>query len=483
MKQLTGIDASFLYMESPTSFGHVNSVVIYERPDDPDFDPYEAYRIGLEKRLHLLEPLRRKLVEVPFALDHPYWINDEDFDLNFHLRHIALPGPGTIEQLAEQTARIIARPCDRSRPLWEVYVIEGLESGDFAILTKVHHATVDGALGVEMLMMMLDADPAGDEIPEDTGAWRGESKPSDLEMLGRTAVSFMRKPGRAARAQLRAMQHMAEVSRNKGVSAYIGAVRDQLPASFGGRDHGDRDPGPAVSAPTTPWNKSITPHRRLALRSTPLDTVKALKSDLGVTLNDVVMAVVAGGLREYLVLHDALPERPLRAMVPVSLRTGTEADPWTNRVSSIFVDIPTHLDDPIERVHAVHESMNAAKEAFELVPAESLVQAAEFALPGVAIQASRAAGRLADRGAVPVNVVISNVPGPRIPLYMGGARMRHFYPVSTIAPGVGLNVTVQSYLDTLDFGLVADRQLVPDLDTMARLHVDEIDKLVAASGV
>ena len=483
MKQLTGIDASFLYMEAPTSYGHVNSVIIYERPDDPEFDPYQAYRAGLEKRIHLLDPLRRKLVEVPFNLDHPYWINDKDFDLDFHVRHIALPGPGTIEQLAEQTARIIARPCDRSRPLWEVYVIEGLESGDFAILTKVHHATVDGALGVEMLMMMLDADPDGDPIPDDDGSWRGESRPTDIEVLGRTAVNFLQKPGRAARAQLRAMQYMAEVSRNKGMSAYISAARDQLPASLGGRDHGDRDQRAGVNAPPTPWNKSISPHRRLALRSTPLDTVKALKSDLGVTLNDVVMAVCAGGLRGYLELHDALPDRPLRAMVPVSLRTGEEADIWTNRVSSIFVDIPTHIADPIERVHAAHEFMNAAKEGFQLVPAESLVDAAEFALPGVAIQAGRAAGRLADRGAVPVNVVISNVPGPRKPLYMGGARMRHFYPVSTIAPGVGLNITVQSYVDTLDFGLVACRQLVPDLDTMARLHVEEIDTLVKASGV
>ena len=179
-------------MESATSYGHVNSVIICERPDDPDFDPYQAYRAGLEKRIHLLDPLRRKLVEAPFNLDHSYWINDEDFDLDFHVRHIALPGPGTIEQLAEQTARIIAHPCDRSRPLWEVYIIEGLDQGDFAILTKVRHATVDGALGVEMLMMMLDTDPDGDLIVDDDGSWRSESRPSDLEILGRTAVNFVR---------------------------------------------------------------------------------------------------------------------------------------------------------------------------------------------------------------------------------------------------------------------------------------------------
>ena len=483
MKQLTGIDASFLYMETPNSFGHVNSVVVYERPDDPAFEPFEAYRAGIEKRLHLLDPLRRKLVDVPLGLDHPYWINDPDFDLDFHVRHIALPSPGTIEQLSDHVARIIARPCDRSRPLWEAYVIEGLENGDFAVLTKVHHATVDGAAGVVMLMTMLDTTPEGDPIPEDDGSWRPESRPSDLELLGRTAVSLARKPGRAARVSWRAMQHMAEITKNHGASTYISAVRDQLPAALGGRDHGEDTGNTGVSAPPTPWNTSLSPARRLALRSTPLETVKAIKADLGVSLNDVVMAVCAGGLRAYLQRHDALPDRPLRAMVPVSIRTGAEADPWTNRVSSIFVDIPTHLADPIERVHAVHEAMEHAKHNFELVPAEALVDAAEFALPGVATQASRAAGRLAGRGTTPVNVVISNVPGPRVPLYMEGARMKQYYPVSTIAPGVGLNITVQSYLDTLDFGLVACRELVPDLDTMAQLHLDEIDELVAAAAV
>ncbi len=483
MKQLTGLDAGFLYMESSTSFGHVSSLVVYERPDDPDFKPYDAFRKQIQDRLHLLEPLRRRLVEVPFKLDHPYWINDPDFEFDFHVRHIAIPAPGDMVQLSEQVARIIGRPCDRNRPLWEAYVLEGLENDDFAILTKVHHATIDGASGVQFLNMVLDSDPAGDPIPEDDGSWEADQLPTDLDMLGRTAVSFVKKPGRFARAQLNTMQELAEITRNKGASAYISSVRDQLPPALGGHNRGDGEASSGLAAPSTPFNQPISAQRRLAMRSTPLADVKVLKSDLGATVNDIVMAVCAGALRNYLLSHDALPEKPLRTMVPVSIRSGDEADPWTNRVSSLFVDLPTHIEDPLDRVAAVHESMVAAKESMELVPAEVIVDAAEFALPAITSQASRAAGLLARRGAVPVNVVISNVPGPRTPLYMGGARMTHFYPVSTIAPGVGLNITVQSYLDTLDFGLVSCRELAPDLDDLMDLHIAEIDTLFEAAGI
>ena len=484
MKQLTGLDASFLYMESPTSFGHVSSLVVYERPTE-DFDAYQAFRDQLEKRLHLLEPFRRKLVQVPLGLDRPYWLNDPDFDLDFHVRHIAIPAPGDMEQLSAQVARIISRPCDRSRPLWEAYVMEGLEGGDFAILTKVHHATIDGASGVELLTTILDSSPEGDDVPVDPGTWRPGSAPSDAELIGRSMLNLVQQPGRFARVSFRAMRQVAEVTRNHGLTRMIDQTRQQLPLELGGPRRAEHDPGPRVTAPPTPFNKSITPHRRLAMRSAPLADIKTLKGALGATVNDVVMAVVAGALRNYLESHDALPEQPLRAMVPVSIRTGAEDDPWTNRVSSIFANLPTHLDDPLERVAAVSASMMAAKEQFDLVPAEAIVDMAQFALPAVAAQASQVASqlRMGDRTNAPVNVVISNVPGPRQPLYMGGAQMKHFYPVSTIAEGVGLNVTVQSYLDTLDFGLVADRELVPDLDDLLDLHLAEIDVLFDAAGL
>ena len=239
------------------------------------------------------------------------------------------------------------------------------------------------------------------------------------------------------------------------------------------------------AAPPTPWNKSITAHRRFAMRAAKVSDLKRLKAVTGGTLNDVVMAIVAGALRAYLQEHDALPDRPLRAMVPVSIRTGDEEEPWTNRVSSLVVDLPTHLADPLERLAACREAMDRAKRQFELVPAEALVDIQQYSSPVVATSAIRLAARLklADRMAPPVNVIISNVPGPRQPLYLDGAEMRTYIPVSTIAEGMGLNVTVHSYLDELEFGLIACRELVPDLWHMVDLHLDEIDVLFAAAGV
>ena len=488
MKQLTGLDAGFLSMETSTSYGHVSSLVIYEPPDDPDFRPYEAFQEQVTRRLHLLEPLRRKLATVPLGLDHPYWVNDRDFDIHFHVRHLALPAPGSRDQLETQVARIVGRPLDRSRPLWEAYVIEGLDDGRFAILTKVHHATVDGASGVEMLLMMLDHDPDGDEIPSDDGSWHAEDVPSAADLFRRGLLNFAMTPGRAARVPLRLAQQFAESTRSRGLSNTIEQVRHQLPSELGGLTSTERtqsSPGgrPRVLAPPTPFNKAIGPHRKLSIGSAPLADIKTIKSSLGATVNDVVMAVCAGALRRYLQEHDALPEAPLRAVVPVSIRTGEEAERWTNRVSSLFVDIPTHLDDPLERVQAVHEAMVRGKEQFDLVPAETLLDVANLATPGIFAQVSRlvSSTHLADRATLPVNVVISNVPGPRDPLYMGGAKMVKFYPVSTITEGVGLNITVQSYVDTLDFGLIACRDLMPDLEDLLTYHLEEVGVLLEAA--
>jgi WS/DGAT/MGAT family acyltransferase len=484
MRQLTGLDAAFLYIESQRSFGHVANIVVYERPND-EFRPYEAFFSRIESRLHLVDPFRRKLVQVPLRLDRPYWINDSEFDLEFHVRHIAIPAPGDNEQLAAQVARIISRPLDRSRPLWEVYVLEGLEGGHFAVLTKVHHSTVDGASGVELLTMLLDRTPEGDEIEPDTGEWRAEDPPSDAQLIGRGLVNLVLQPGRLARVTLRTIRQAAERAQDRGLMNTVDTTRRLLPASLGGHSAEGTRAAQQIVAPPTPFNRSISPHRRVALGSARLADIKAIKSELDVTVNDVVMAICAGALRNYLVRHDALPETRLRAMVPVSIRTGEEDDIWTNRVSGMIADLPTDLSDPLERVRAVHESMNAAKAQFDLLPADAIVGFAEFALPAIAAQASRVAAqlRLGDRTRSPINVVISNVPGPRVPLYMAGARMRHFYPVSTLADGGGLNITVQSYLDTLDFGLVSCRELVPDLDDLLALHLDEIDVLLDAAGV
>jgi diacylglycerol O-acyltransferase len=484
MRQLTGLDAAFLYIESQKSFGHVSSLVVYERPDD-EFRPYEAFFAQIKSRLHLIDPFRRKLVQVPLRLDRPYWINDAEFDLEYHVRHIAIPPPGDNHQLAAQVARIISRPLDRARPLWEIYVLEGLEGGDFGVLTKVHHSTVDGASGVELLTMLLDRSPEGDECEPDTGEWKAEEPPSDAELIGRGLLNLVLQPGRMARVTLRTIRQAAEKAQDRGLMNTVDTTRRLLPRSLGGYSVGENQPKTQIVAPPTPFNRSISPHRRVALASAELADIKAIKTELGVTVNDVVMAICAGALRNYLISHDALPDTRLRAMVPVSIRTGDEDDIWTNRVSGMVADLPTDLSDPLGRVRAVHESMNAAKAQFDLLPADSIVGFAELALPALAAQASRAAAqvRLGDRARSPSNVVISNVPGPRVPLYMAGARMSHFYPVSTVADGGGLNITVQSYLDTLDFGLVSCRELVPDLDDLLALHLAEIDVLLSAAGI
>ena len=491
MKQLSGLDASFLYMETGSQFGHVSSLSIYERPDDPGYEPLSSWRHQIERRLHLLEPLRRRLRNVPFNLDHPYWVDDPGFDLDFHVRHTAVAPPGDDEQLAELVARIIGRPLDRSRPLWESYVIEGLPDDRFAILTKVHHATIDGAAGAELLVLMLDGDPEGDEIPAPEDEWRPEPLPSDGEVLTRATATLVRKPGRAVLLATRTVRDLGQTVRNPAVVAAANQVRDGLRGPLGailnlGRDRAPegQSVGPLPGgAPSTPFNAAITPHRRFAYRSTSLSLVKDIKNALGATVNDVVMAACAGGLRTWLEKHDALPDIPLIAMVPVSIRTGEETEKWTNRVSGIFASLPTDEPDPLQRVLKVHDAMVGAKELHDAVPADALTDFTQFPPPAVFARAMRTATRLSTRFQMPVNVTISNVPGPRQALYTAGAKMLHYYPVSTIVDGQGLNITVQSYLDTLDFGLVACRELVPDLWDMVDAIVEDLEGLAKAAGV
>jgi len=486
MKQLTGVDLSFLLMETPNSYGHVNGLSIYDRPS-ADFEPFAAVRERLGIMVGHLEPLRRKVVEVPFELDRPYWVEDKDFDLDFHVRHIGLAPPGAADQLAEQVARIVGRKMDRSRPLWEAYVIEGLADGRWALLQKTHHATIDGASGVIMLRMFTDL--ARDSVwSYKEQPWQGEEPPSQAEMLQRATRNLMLNPIRGMRLGLGMVRDAASAAGVTGLSDVAERARDGVAVLAKRATNTSDTPStvsiPVTPAPPTPWNKAISPHRRFAMRSASLSNLKALKGATGGTLNDVVMAICTGALRTYLLEHDALPESPLRAMVPVSIRTGEEADPWTNRVSGIVADLPTNCADPIERVKLCREAMDVAKRQFDLVPAEALAEATDYTSPVVAASAIRLVSRLkvADRVNSPINVVISNVPGPREELYFAGAKLDAYIPVSTISDGVGLNITVHSYKDRLDFGLISDRYLIPDLWHLVDLHIDEIEKLFEATG-
>lgn len=493
MKQLTGMDATFLYIENDKQFGHVSGLSILARPDDADYEPLAAWRGMIAERLHLLEPLRRRLVEVPLGLDHPYWIEDPDFDLDYHVRHTAIPPPGGNEQLANLVARIIGRPLDRRHPLWESYVIEGLPDDRFAILTKMHHATVDGASGAELFTMMLDDDPRGDVVPPPEREWVPEPAPSTTEVLARAGASLARKPARFVLLGARAAREIGQATRNPALTMAARQVRASLRGPLGsllnlGRPRETELPKPPpmanFRAPRTPFNAAITAHRRFAFRSNSLSDVKAVKNALGATVNDVVMAMCAGGLRTYLESHDALPDDALVAMVPVSIRTGEEEERWTNRVSAILAELPTNEADPLERIRLVHEAMNDAKDLWGALPAETLTDFTQFSPPAVFAQAMRLSTRfrLGER-LTPANVTVSNVPGPRTPLYVAGAQVLHYYPVSTILDGQGLNITVQSYMDTLDWGLVSCRQLVPDLSDLLDNIVNELAVIAKAVGV
>ncbi len=505
MKQLSGLDVSFLNMETSRSFGHVSSLSVYRPPND-DFSPYETFRSQIESKLGVLEPFRRRLVEVPFGLDRPYWINDPDFDLDFHIRHIAVPGGGGEEQIGDLVGRLIGRPLDRGRPLWESYVIEGLDNGDFAILVKLHHATIDGAAGAQMMTIINDGPTPGASNDEDDDGhkptslndakWSSEREPTALEMVARTATEIAKVPAKGIRLQVKLLNEAGRITRNRGFNAAATSIRRGLPGPAGDlvsrvigseqQTDNDRPPIlPPLGGPRTPFNATITPHRRFAYASTPLANIKVLKNALGATINDVVMTVCAGALRQYLETHNALPDENLIAMVPVSIRSGDETDVWSNRVSAIFAELPTTNDDPAGRVADMHDSMEVAKEQFDLMPADMILDIAELAPPALAVRAARIAARtrIADRTSPPANLVISNVPGPRTPLSLQGAELRHYYPVSTIVDGQGVNITVQSYVDVLDFGLVSCRELVPDLWYLMELILEEINILAEAAGV
>ena len=305
--------------------------------------------------------------------------------------------------------------------------------------------------------------------------------PTPAEVLARTAVGYATRPERFMRAQMRAWRDGTAIINKRApelFGSYLKTMSSSSPLTLMGQKP-ERPTAPTGAAPRTPFNKSITAHRRYAFRSTALDNVKAIKNATGATVNDVVMAICAGGLRRYLIKHDMLTDQPLVAMVPVSIRTGEEEERWTNRVSSIFTSLPTHLDDPAARLTYMHDAMVEAKTSFDLIPADALQDFTQFSPPAVFTQASAVMTRykMADRTNPPVNLVVSNIPGPRQALYLGAAKLDHYYPVSTVAEGQGLNITVQSYEDKLDFGLVGCRELVPDIWDILDMIVDELDEL------
>lgn len=486
MQQLSGIDNSFLIIETGGQLGHVASYCEFGGDGLTSGDFFEAFGKTIRERLHLVPPYRRKLVEVPLGLDRPYWIEDPDFDLDFHLRHIAVPPPGDDEQLSELVSRLHARPLDRSRPLWEAYVIGGVSNGRVGMYSKMHHATIDGVSGSQMMEQLLDRSPDGPRTEKPSKPWVADSQPTTAEMLMRGIAGAAVQPGRMARTIYRTARGVWESNEMLGSAAHSVGL-DRVPLARGYlRRRGaevDADRIPQAPAPRTPWNRSISSHRRLAFFSHSLADYKEVKNAFGTTLNDVVMAVTGSALRRYLETLGALPEDPLKAMVPVSVRTEAQKNEYTNRVASIIAELATDEKDPVARLHRIHAAMIDAKRMHKATPATMMQDWTEFAMPALLGQAARIATRtkVLDRMNPPFNVIISNVPGPRESLYLAGAEMQTYYPVSAITDGQGMNVTVVSYRDHLDFGLVSCRELVPDLWTLEAMFEESIAELVRAA--
>ena len=478
MQQLSGLDAAFLALETPAVYGHVGSVCVLDPSTAPEPLTLERLQRLILQRLHLVPLFRRRLAEVPFGFDQPYWVEDPAFDIEFHVRELALSAPGDDRQLADQAARLHARPLDRRRPLWEIYLIAGLSGGRMAIYSKVHHAAIDGVSGNDILAALLDLTPEGRDLGE-IPPWTVDKIPGPVPLLARSVLSLAGHPVRAVRLT-------AELARSLPALA-LSPSRPKLPVIdrlLPRRGSSAVLSQSGLRAPRTPFNRPVTPHRRWAFRTVALADVKAVKNASGATVNDVVMALCTGALRRWLQDHDALPDAPLIAAVPVSVRTEAQQGTGGNRVSTMTAPLPTQVEDPAERLALCHEAMRAAKEQHGALPANLLADVTQFAMPALAGQAARMAARLRlVEWLSPFNLIISNVPGPNVPLYYAGAHMLAYYPLSAIADGQGLNITVMSFEDGMHFGLIACRELVPDLDRMAGYLVDELDDLMKAAGV
>jgi WS/DGAT/MGAT family acyltransferase len=466
MRQLTSLDAQFLNVESARTFGHVAFLGIY----DPSTAP--GGRLGdedvkrlLEERLHLLPPLRWRLVEVPLGLDLPYWVDDPDFDLDFHVRESAIPPPGDDRQLAETVSRLFARPLDRGRPLWEFYVIHGLSDGRVALLSKIHHSVVDGISGNEIMAALLDPEPEGrviDPPPDDHGP--PAPVPRDREMFLRGLRGVPRQPLRALRSLPATVTGFTDLP---GANALPGVptlshVYSRVRRTFGSEESTGVLEVTKARAPATPFNGPVSAHRRFAFGSLSLDAVRQVRREFGTTVNDVVVTICAGAVRDWLMERDALPDDPLVALIPMSVRKRGERGAWGNRISMMIVPIPTNEPDPAKRLERTHELLRSAKERHSALPASLLTDATAFIPPTVASLAARNTMDILGRTRPPLNLVISNVPGPRTSLYCAGAELQSNFPISVIVDGVGLNITVVSYKNRVDFGIVGDREMIDD---------------------
>ncbi len=461
MHPLTGLDGAFLAFESPTMHLHIAGVLVFDASSVPGGVGFRRIREHVAARVPRVPPFRYRVVEVPFGLQHPSMVDDPEFDLEFHVRRASLPRPGGAAELAALVGSIVERPLDRTRPLWEFHVVEGLEHGHVALVTKVHHAIIDGVSGSEVMGAFFDLEPAPPPVTDDGDAWSPGPVPGDVDRLRHALGSL---PGQTDR-----------MARTLGTT-----VRTVRSLTNRNRDVPGTLPPSPFEAPRTSVNRAISAHRRVHLGDVPLSDLRRVTEVLGGTVNDVVLAMVAGSLRAFFAARDEPLERSLVALVPVSVRRVEERGSLGNRVSAMLVSLATGVEDPVARLRLISAGVRAAKEQHETVAPDLYARWAQALAPAVATRVSRLLGNLRVFDHMPplCNVVVSNIPGPDVPLYLAGARLVAMYPVGPVAEGVGVNVTVFSYLDRLFVGVQGCWDLVPDLEVIGHGMVDALAELV-----
>ncbi len=469
MERLSGLDASFLYLEAPTLHMHVAMAMTFDPATVPGGYSFHTVQELIGARTRAAPVFQRRLVEVPFRLGHPIWVDDPRFDIDYHVRRTAVPRPGGQRELAELAGEITGHQLDRSKPLWEIWIVEGLADGRIGMIAKMHHSTVDGVSGAELLSILLDLQP-DPPTPPPPRTNTDERVPTGAELMAGAIAARLVRPFEMGVDLLRTGRRLLDVRR----------VRHQP-----GREEPRRRAALPLSAPRTSFNAAITRHRRVALAAIGLDDVKRLKNATGCTVNDVVLAVAAGALRSFLLDGDELPERPLVAVVPVSVRPEQSAPRGSNQVSSMFVQLPVNLHDPLDRLEAIREGTKGAKEEHHALGADMLLNWAEHATPNVFAAAARLYSRmrLADRHRPIANLVISNVPGPDFALYLGGAEMRSGFPLGPLMDGMGLNITIMSYRGVLYWGIHTCPDTMPRVWDLAERIPDELDVLLGATGL
>ena len=461
MERLTGLDAGFLYMETPRQHLHTMKIAVLDPATMPDGYSFGRVKEVLAARLHLLPPFRQRLVNVPLGLHHPLWIEDPDFDLDHHIRHTTLPAPGGQHELDALVSRVASTPLDRRRPLWELWVAEGMAGGRVGFVTKIHHCAADGVKAAELLVNVLDTEADAPDPPPPARPWQPEPV-----------------PGRAARVWAALRERVRQLL---GIPALVRRTVAGIRGVVTRRRAGEPTPPTPFTAPNLAFNRALTPQRVFSSTTLSLTEIKDTKTVLDATVNDVVLAVCAGALRRWLAQHDGLPDRPLIAGIPVSTRNPARQG-LANSVSNLFTAIPVHVADPVERIRIIHDSMRHAREQHNVLGAEMLADWSELTPSGPFAAGVRLYSRLglADRHRPPINLVISNVPGPREPLYVAGARLDGLWSMGPILENVGLNITVWSYLDGMHFGLVACPDTLADLDVITAGLPEALAELRAA---